>query len=93
MIEMESAVATRTKFSKFVAVLLKIGGQNVYEDTYYSKVVSPVLLAFLMIGLSLGIAEPFMHKPTMDSIVDSFELFGPYVQVKTFDVILELQVA
>lgn len=72
---------TTTKLLGLVTFLLKIGGQNLYEDS----IVTTLATIFFGFSLSsiiiLGIMEPFIGEMTIDKVLAAGELFGPYYQV------------
>lgn len=72
----------RTRLLKFIDKLLKVSGQNVFYDNWYSKSLTVVLSITLGIILILGCIEPFTgDNMKMTKIAEIFDMIGPYSQV------------
>lgn len=70
-----------TKLLNFISILLRIGGENLYEDsivTWFGVGIPILSLGSLFI---LAIMEALIGEITIDKLVGASELFGPYCQV------------
>lgn len=71
---------SKTKLLKFMNILLRFTGQNIFYDDIYSIVVTYVLTFMCFIIIILGVINP-IYEPNMNTVTHFIDLFGPYYQV------------